>query len=426
MNTSFALDHKHLLDNLQIGIIIHGKDSEIVYANYRALQIMDMTWSEMTGQTIHGTDWNIVDKYKKVLPKESYPVAIVMSTKQNLDNYEIGVMNKGSIVSWMLCSAHPKFDEVGSLVQVVVTLIDTTNEHEEIPFKNIVDLASDIIVVTEAKRTPKVGHKIVYVNNAFTQLTGFESEEAIGSTPKMLQGEITSKETTARIGAALDKKQPIRERIYNYSKAGRGYWLDINIVPMPNEYGEVLYFAAVQRDITTQQEKEDHLSSQANRDRLTQLLNRRGFDKTAEIEIESALENSYPLAFALADADYFKKINDTYGHDIGDKVLCELAKIMQLSFRKSDILGRFGGEEFIIAMINSPEEVLRKMNEFRERVANTSIEISSSSSLHLTISIGVAFLGKNNNNLKALVKSADSALYNAKGSGRNKVCIYAG
>jgi diguanylate cyclase (GGDEF)-like protein/PAS domain S-box-containing protein len=379
----------------------------------------------MTGQTVHSKDWNVVDKYKKVLPKERYPISIVMSTKQNVDNYEIGIMNKGNVVSWISCNAHPAFDDDGNIVQVVVILNDITNTHEEIPFKKIVDLASDIIVVTEAERTPNVGYKIVYVNNAFTELTGFESEEAIGSTPKMLQGESTSKKTTARLSKALYHKQAIKERIYNYTKAGRGYWLDINIVPMPNDYGEILYFAAIERDITTQQEKEENLFSQANRDTLTQLLNRRGFDKAAEIEIESALVQHYPLAFALADADYFKKINDTYGHDIGDKVLVELAKIMQSSFRKSDLLGRFGGEEFTIAMINCPEEeVLRKMNEFRERVANTSIEINSSSSIHLTISIGVAFLSKKNNNLKALIKSADSALYNAKGSGRNKVCTY--
>lgn len=425
MNTSFSLDYQGLLDTLHIGVIIHGKNSEVIYANHKALTMMDMTWLEITGQTVQSADWKVVDKRKKILRKESLPVAIVMASGNRVDNYELGVINKGSIVSWMLCNAHPKFDDKGGIEQVVVTLVDRTHEHEDVPFKEIVDLASDVIVITDAERTPNLGHKIVYVNNAFTELTGYKSEETIGRSPKMLQGEITSNDTIRRIGEALKQKRHIRERIYNYAKDGRGYWLDMNIVPLSNESGEIQYFAAVERDITAQQEKEDKLFAQVNRDKLTGLLNRRGFDQVAEIAIESALKQRFPLAFAMVDVDHFKKINDTYGHDIGDKALCELASMMQLNFRKTDLLGRFGGEEFIIAIADCPEEeALHKLNEFREKVANSRIEINPTTKIKLTISIGIAFLENTNNNLKELVKSADIALYHAKGSGRNKVCSY--
>ena len=97
---------------------------------------------------------------------------------------------------------------------------------------------------------------------------------------------------------------------------------------------------------------------------------------------------------------------------------------MQSCFRKSDLLGRFGGEEFIIIISGSEEtQVLSKMNQFREKVANTSIAITPNNSINVTISIGLAFLEKTNNNFIGLVKTADTALYQAKSSGRNKVCI---
>jgi diguanylate cyclase (GGDEF)-like protein len=96
---------------------------------------------------------------------------------------------------------------------------------------------------------------------------------------------------------------------------------------------------------------------------------------------------------------------------------------MRSCFRKSDLLGRFGGEEFILVIAGSEKtQILNKMNEFREKVANTSIAITSNESINFTISIGLAFLDTTNNNFKSLVKTADVALYQAKSSGRNKVC----
>jgi diguanylate cyclase (GGDEF)-like protein/PAS domain S-box-containing protein len=424
MDINFSLNYKHLLDHLNIGVIIHGKESEIIYANNSALNIMNMTWLEMIGQTVTSHDWHLVDKYNKPLALEKYPVSMIMSSGQALNNYELGVMHKGELVSWILCNARLELDEKGGVSQIVITLVDITQKHEHVPFKKIVDLANDVIIVTEAKKTKDVGYEIVYVNNAFTKLTGYSSEESIGKTPKMLQGKRTSVSTRNKIDASLNNMQPIRECIYNYSKTGAGFWLDINIVPLYSSYGDILYFAAVERDITEQKEKEDTLSMQASRDSLTGLLNRRGFTHLADSAVNAAITNKYSLVIAMIDVDHFKKVNDSYGHDIGDKTLCKLAEIMQSCFRKSDLLGRFGGEEFIIVISGSEENrVQSMMNEFREKVANTVIAITPDSRINLTISIGLAFLDKINNNFTDIVKAADTALYQAKSSGRNKVCI---
>ncbi len=132
-------------------------------------------------------------------------------------------------------------------------------------FANIVENANDVIVVTRATPTFGVGPEIVYVNQAFTDLTGYSADEVIGQTPRLLQGPGTSKETTARIRIALERGEPIRTEILNYTKTGTEYWIDLNIVPLRNGDGELTHFVAIERDLTAQKRL------QADRDRFFEL-----------------------------------------------------------------------------------------------------------------------------------------------------------
>lgn len=118
-------------------------------------------------------------------------------------------------------------------------------------FENIVRNANDIIIVTDV---PGDGGdpKIVYVNEAFTRLTGYQPDEAIGKNPRFLQGPNTDPQTREQIRDALKRRQAIRVEIVNYGKAGNEYRLEINLVPLKNEIGQVIYFAAIERDITAQ------------------------------------------------------------------------------------------------------------------------------------------------------------------------------
>ena len=132
---------------------------------------------------------------------------------------------------------------------------------------------------------------------------------------------------------------------------------------------------------------------------------------------------------AVIDIDFFKRINDSYGHDVGDQTLVHLARILRPSFRASDILGRLGGEEFAVLLAGAETLVsVELMNHFRETLAATPLILDGGESLHFTISIGVASLQqaeKAKTSIAALSKAADTALYEAKRSGRNRVCLAA-
>ena len=159
--------------------------------------------------------------------------------------------------------------------------------------------------------------------------------------------------------------------------------------------------------------------NQANRDYLTGLYNRRYLFEAGNGLFENARRENLDLAVAVIDIDHFKRINDTYGHDVGDVALIAMAKVLAASFRTTDLVARIGGEEFCVLTIN-PKDAVMLMERLRARVEAIEIPIPGSHELlRLTVSVGLCTpLGQN---LAAMIKSADEALYRAKQSGRNRV-----
>jgi len=167
------------------------------------------------------------------------------------------------------------------------------------------------------------------------------------------------------------------------------------------------------------------LHSQTIKDPLTGLFNRRYLESILPTIIASAKRREEKIGFLMIDMDYFKKVNDTYGHEAGDIVLQTLAEILKSSIRKSDIAIRYGGEEFLIILqnIKSLEDALEVAEKIRKSVENRKIHIKNNI-LQKTISIGVSVFPIHCNNALECIKNADTALYKAKNSGRNKVVIF--
>lgn len=162
----------------------------------------------------------------------------------------------------------------------------------------------------------------------------------------------------------------------------------------------------------------------AIRDSLTQILSRRYFLERFSEEVNRSRKFAYSLACLMIDVDYFKDLNDRYGHLVGDVILKEVSNIIKDNIRQIDILGRYGGEEFCLALPETKKEEAKFAAErIREAIEDKSIR-AYDEDLKITISIGIAVLPEDALDTEALVDKADLALYKAKQTGRNRVCVY--
>jgi len=177
----------------------------------------------------------------------------------------------------------------------------------------------------------------------------------------------------------------------------------------------------LQRSLMHQQ-----LQAAARTDAKTGLLNAAAWQREADAELTRALRADAPVAVLLIDVDHFKRVNDTHGHLVGDEVLKCLAAELRQQVRDSDVVGRFGGEEFTVLLPRTDANEALRIAERLRRSASTLSILASEVRIGVTISIGVAVLGWHGRDLFELLAAADLALYRAKDKGRNRVCLYGG
>lgn len=168
----------------------------------------------------------------------------------------------------------------------------------------------------------------------------------------------------------------------------------------------------------------EHIKLVGLRDPLTGINNRRFFDQRISEEVSRAKRVNSPLTCLFIDLDFFKRINDHYGHQAGDAVLKQVSQLLNDRLRNSDVLARYGGEEFVILLADtSAGDAALIAEQIRHRVEKTAFVIPSGKSIHATLSIGSATLGQHSHihDTKSLIAAADQAVYAAKLSGRNQI-----
>lgn len=187
--------------------------------------------------------------------------------------------------------------------------------------------------------------------------------------------------------------------------------------------GEPEGLVLLQEDITEHKNYQATLERLATTDHLTGLLNRRAFLDATEREIRRAHRYGQPLALIMLDVDHFKRINDGHGHPAGDEVLRRIAATCRGMLRDGDLMGRLGGEEFAITLVQPPLQVATAVAErLRKAVSELDIEFGGER-LAVTISLGIAEVGEGITSLDHLISKADACLYTAKREGRNRVCL---
>ena len=230
----------------------------------------------------------------------------------------------------------------------------------------------------------------------------------------------------ASIKEVLEGRSLIHKIEYRMLHKDGGYrWiLDQAKVMQRDNHGKPIRMCGTHTDVTDRKNMELELERQAHIDYLTGINNRRHFMMLANNELRRDKRHHHELSLLMFDVDHFKSINDQYGHQVGDLVLQKLVIECRDNLRTEDIFGRIGGEEFAVLL---PETEVKAAIEVAERLrmvtTNTFLVLENGKSLHVTISVGVTSCACIED-IDLLLSQADKALYNAKNSGRDKVCIW--
>ena len=264
---------------------------------------------------------------------------------------------------------------------------------------------------------------IVFANPKFAETTGYSVEEAIGQNPRILKSEGMPGPDYKELWETILSGCSWHGVFHNRKKNGELYWESAVISPVKDENGRITHFLAVKEDITERRRMEELLQLQATTDELTHLTNRRRFLELAYNEIKRANRLNHSLSIAMIDIDYFKSINDTYGHAAGDEALGIFAKICQEYIREIDILARFGGDEFAMLLPETgSHQAFTVVERIRQALASHPVMFADRPIL-ITISSGISGLEAKDETLDMLLGRADQALYQAKEMGRNCVVV---
>ncbi len=253
---------------------------------------------------------------------------------------------------------------------------------------------------------------IVEVSQAFNAFFGFKENELIGWPLHVIYSDKIPQSEYISMKESLLNLNRWRGEIEIISKQSKALWMDAVVTPWIEHSGELSSYTAIYHDIADKK----RLELLATTDPLTKLYNRYKFGQIFDITLmREHWKTGDSFAIVMADIDYFKKINDTYGHQKGDEVLVSVAKSLGQTLRDGDTIARWGGEEFIFLLPHVDAKRALFVAE-KLRVSIEQAEIFGD----VTLSFGVSLFGENDSQ-EALLNRADTALYKAKENGRNRV-----
>ncbi len=292
------------------------------------------------------------------------------------------------------------------------------SEQEILLLSKAVEQSPVSIIITDADA------KIEYVNLSFEKITGYSSEEVIGKNPRILKSGKTPRRVYKDLWQTITQGKTSDCEFQNRKKNGEIFWENAHFSSVKNNEGVITHYLALKEDITDRKIQEEKILHQAHFDALTDLPNRfLSLDRLSQLLIE-AERNNKQVAVLFIDLDDFKKVNDSHGHDTGDKLLIKAADRLSSVIRSGDTVGRLGGDEFIVLLSSLDkasdaqpiaENLLEK---FREAFCIDKRE------LIITASIGISIFPEDGKDASELLRHADSAMYHSKDLGRNSYSYF--
>lgn len=387
-----------------------GAGCRVQFANPAFLAMTGYSLDELHGQSLRilqgpKTDPNVIDELRLCLKEARFFEGTTTNYRKDGSSYT---------VRW---SISPVRDDSGRVTNFVSVQQDISAyvqaEHTNRLLARALDATSDPVMLTDANA------RIIFANTAFAKSTGYTVDEIQGSTPALFKSGKHDETFYAAMRRSLASGRDFRATFINRRRDGTLYHAEQSISPIFDEKGCISHYVSVSKDITKRVEREQALLRAATKDKLTGLHNRHHGEKVLAEAYITARTLEHPLTLVMCDIDHFKQINDRFGHPTGDRILVELAGLLKQAVRSLDAVIRWGGEEFMIVLEDcAQKDAVDLAERIRDRVnAYEDAEVGS-----LSLSLGLATLAPDEA-IDKLIARADSALYDAKRSGRNRLSV---
>ncbi|MDD2742632.1 MAG: EAL domain-containing protein [Rhodocyclaceae bacterium] len=315
----------------------------------------------------------------------------------------------------------PLFDDDGAITGVCFQATDITErKHAEEQLRlaaRVFDRAAEGVVVTD------INQRILTVNDAFSNVTGFSREEVVGQTPRILNSGKHDAQFYLDMWEKIDAQGWWQGEIWNRKKNGDLYleWLSINTVK--DQENKVVNYVAMFSDITLVRESQHRVEFLATHDDLTGLPNRTLFNDRLRLALARAGRSRESLAVIFLDLDNFKVVNDTLGHEAGDQLLKQAAARLLDCVRAEDTVARLGGDEFVL-LLEANERNEAAISAERLLKALSTSYLLGEHECFVSASIGISMFPEDATDPNGLMRNADAAMYRAKDQGKNAFQFY--
>jgi diguanylate cyclase (GGDEF)-like protein/PAS domain S-box-containing protein len=266
--------------------------------------------------------------------------------------------------------------------------------------------------------------RIVWINDAFSQLCGYRREEVIGRTPSLLKSGRQSHAFYTQLWETMLSGKVWQGEVVDQRQDGSLYTADEIITPLFDEHGAITHFIAIQHDVTERKQESEHNHQLAYQDFLTALPNRANFSSCHEQAVAQAKQTRHLVGTLFLDLDKFKPVNDRLGHRAGDELLVAVARRMRSAVRHGDLVARVGGDEFAILLTELPNVDVARL--LAQKLVDSIARpfLVQDKKVSIGASIGIAIYPIDGEEPDALLEHADKAMYRAKCLGGSNYQFY--
>ncbi len=405
---------KSLFDTNLIGIINWDESGAITRANKSFLTMLgyddiDVETGKLNWQSLTPDKWKQQDR------------ECLAEVLQNgyCKPFEKEYFNKQGKAVPTIVGAALLNGEANNGIAFVLDLTESREAQKELLLSaTVFDSTSNSIFITNSL------WNIESVNNTYLQRTHYQKEDLIGCKPYIFSELMDQYSSRQLLDKVIENKGYLRTRLSDRTLDGEKYPVEVSISAVTDEHGCLINYVILMTDITEQLATEHKLEQLAHYDYLTGLVSRSLFIERHEQAVLRAQRSNTRFATLFIDLDKFKPINDNLGHEVGDKILTEVANRLQSQVRANDTVGRFGGDEFVVLLedIKEANYALKVADKISSSLIQTTIV--GEHVLSVGCSIGISIFPDDSTSSKELIKFADHAMYQSKQNNRNSCCFY--